>query len=104
MNRPWFFAGLVLGAITGTLIFHSVAHADYVVRPHMQFYHPAYGQPVYHDPSGDGLGANGDPDPTLFNPSPRNPGPAFKVYALPEHVYEHKRLHLPDPVCLAGCK
>jgi hypothetical protein len=34
---------------------------------------------------------------------PYNPGPKIIVAPIPDKVYEHKHLHLPDPKCLAGC-
>jgi len=34
---------------------------------------------------------------------PFNPGPKIIMAPIPDKVYEHKNLHLPDPKCLAGC-
>lgn len=34
---------------------------------------------------------------------PYNPGPKIIHAPIPDAVYEHKRLNLPDPTCLAGC-
>jgi len=34
---------------------------------------------------------------------PYNPGPKIIIAPVPKVVYEHKNLHLPDPVCIAGC-
>lgn len=35
---------------------------------------------------------------------PYNPGPQIIHEPIPETIYEHKNLHLPDPTCLAGCR
>lgn len=34
---------------------------------------------------------------------PYNPGPKIIIAPIPDKVYEHKNLHLPDPTCIAGC-
>lgn len=37
------------------------------------------------------------------NAHPYNPGPKIIYAPIPKRVTNHKNLHLPDPVCLAGC-
>lgn len=34
---------------------------------------------------------------------PYNPGPKIIFAPIPANVTNHRNLHLPDPVCLAGC-
>lgn len=36
--------------------------------------------------------------------APYNPGPQITYYPIPKNVRDHRNLHLPDPVCLAGCE